>query len=208
MPGWELAPLARRLEAAGFPTHRLTYHSVRDGLDANVDRLRALVDELAATPGVERIHFVGHSLGGVLIVKMFEHGDVPRAGRIVCLGSPLNGTEAGRRLGGVALGRAMVGHSIRELVAEACAPWRGQTDLGIIAGDAPLGLGQLVGRLPRPHDGTVSVAETKLPGATEHVVLHCTHLSMLVSSEVISFVIEFLEHGRFPPQDEDVPDDD
>src|SRR5690606_23593177 len=118
-------------------------------------------------------------------------------GRIVCLGSPLNGTEAGRRFGRAALGRALVGRSIGELETRACTPWRGQTELGIIAGGLPLGFGQLLGGLQRPHDGTVTVAETRLAGATAHIVLPYTHLSMLAFPRVAAHTREFLERGAF-----------
>ena len=194
MPGWETLLLRRRLEAAGFAPLQFVYPTVRCGLAENTDRLEAFVTRLQG----ERIHFVGHSLGGVLLVKLFERAPVPRAGRIVCLGSPLVGTRAGRVLDSTPFGRRIVGRSIHDLIeCGGCKPWAGATDLGIIAGDLPLGLGQLLGGLEKPHDGTVSVSETRLPGATEHIVLRCTHLSMLWSREVAEHVVRFLRNGTF-----------
>jgi hypothetical protein len=55
----------------------------------------------------------------------------------------------------------------------------------------------MLGRLPGPHDGTVAVAETRLPGATDHVVLPVTHFSMLTSRAVADQVVAFLRRGRF-----------
>lgn len=193
MPGWETIFLRRRLEAAGFKTHPFVYPTVGCGLDENADRLAEFA---SALPG--RVHFVGHSLGGVLVLKLFERAPFERAGRIVCLGSPLVGTRAGRVLDSSPLGRRIVGRSIHDLLeCGGCKPWSGATDLGIIAGDLPLGFGQLLGGLEKPHDGTVSVSETRLPGATEHIVLHCTHLSMLWSRAVAEHVVRFLRHGTF-----------
>jgi len=193
MPGWELLLLKRRLEAAGFDTYPFAYPTVGCGLDENADRLAEFAAKL---PG--RVHFVGHSLGGVLIVRCFERHSLPRAGRIVCLGSPLTGTHAGRVLASFALGRRIVGRCVCDLIEwGGCRPWNGTCDLGIIAGDVPLGFGRLLGGLPKPHDGTISVAETRLAGATDHAVLHCTHMSMLWSPEVAEHVRRFLREGRF-----------
>jgi len=193
MPGWETLFLRRRLEAAGFRTYPFVYPTVGCGLDENADRLAEFAAKL---PG--RVHFVGHSLGGVLIVRCFERHGFPRAGRIVCLGPPLTGTHAGRVLESFALGRRIVGRCVRDLLeCGGCRPWNGACELGIIAGDVPLGFGRLLGGLPKPHDGTISVAETRLPGATDHAVLHCTHMSMLWSPEVAEQVRRFLRDGRF-----------
>ena len=193
MPGWETIFLRRRLEAAGFKTHPFVYPTVGCGLDENADRLVEFATRLP-----EPVHLVGHSLGGVLIVRSFERHALPHAGRIVCLGSPLVGTHAGRMLASYAFGRRIVGRCIRDLLERGgCRPWNGPCELGIIAGDWPLGAGRLLGGLPKPHDGTVAVAETRLPGATDHIVVHATHLSMLWSGEVAAQVVHFLREGRF-----------
>jgi len=194
MPGWETLLLRRRLEAAGYSTFQFVYPTVGCGLDENADRLADFASRL---PG-RRVHFVGHSLGGVLILRLFERNGFPRAGRIVCLGSPLIGTHAGRVLESFSLGRRVVGRCIHELLeCGGCRPWSGKSDLGIIAGDVPLGFGRFLGGLQTPHDGTVSVSETRLPGATDHAVLHCTHLSMLWSPTAAEYVQRFLRDGRF-----------
>ena len=194
MPGWETLFLRRRFEAAGYRAYVFAYSTVGVGLDANADRLAAFADRV---PG-RRLHFVGHSLGGVLILKLFERHRVPRASRIVCLGSPLVGTHAGRTLGTSRFGRAVVGRCIQDLLANGgCRTWAGACELGIIAGDVPLGFGRLLGRLPKPNDGTVAVEETRLAGATEHLVLHCTHFSLLWSPGAAEHVIRFLKAGRF-----------
>jgi hypothetical protein len=69
--------------------------------------------------------------------------------------------------------------------------------LGIIAGDRPLD--PLLPRLflPRPNDGKVSVAATRLAGAADHIVLGVPHTLMLVSPHVHRQAIAFLRQGRF-----------
>lgn len=202
MPGWETWLLRHRLEAAGYRTVCFTYRTVGVGLDDNASRLAAFAARL---PG-STVHFVGHSLGGALAVRLFERrhferGGPERDGRIVCLGSPLNGSRPGSVLDGHPWGRRIVGRCVHDLIeCGGCSRWSGARDLGIIAGDVPLGLGRLLGGLESPNDGTVAVAETRLAGATDHVVLHCTHMSMLWSRPVADQVIAFLRHGRFSIQ--------
>ncbi|HEX7080763.1 MAG TPA: alpha/beta fold hydrolase [Gammaproteobacteria bacterium] len=194
MPGWETWLLRRRLEAAGYRTYVFVYRTVEHGLDENANRLAEFA---AGIPGAP-LHFVGHSLGGVLILRLFQRHALPHAGRIVCLGSPLNGTHAGRVLEGTPFGRRVVGRCIRDLLTSGgCGAWTGPCEVGVIAGSLPLGLGRLLGGLPSPNDGTVAVDETRLAGAADHVVLPCTHLSMLWSPEVAEHVVRFLRAGRF-----------
>ncbi|HLF09818.1 MAG TPA: alpha/beta hydrolase, partial [Gammaproteobacteria bacterium] len=70
-------------------------------------------------------------------------------------------------------------------------------EVGIIAGNHSFGVGRLVRGLPLPNDGTVSVEETRLPGAADHIVLRASHFSLLWSAEVHRQILCFLERGRF-----------
>lgn len=194
MPGAETAILRHRLTAAGLPARCFRYRTVSEGLDANAARLAGLVDALPD----ETVHLVGHSLGGVLIRHMLARFPPARPGRVVALGTPFTDCCAGRALAAHGVGRTLLGKCMLELLASGgCREWPGPRELGIIAGDLGVGFGRLISRLPRPNDGTVAVAETRLPGATDHVVLHCTHTSMLWSPEVAQHVLHFLRTGRF-----------
>jgi len=194
MPGTELALLERRLAAAGFGARKFRYASVADDLDRNAERL---ADYLASVPG-DVLHLLGHSLGALVILKLVARHGAERIGRIVCLGPPFNGTTAGDRLARLPGGTQFMGRGIAQLRREAPAPeWRGVRELGVIAGSGGIGMGRLLGGLPVPNDGTVAVAETRLAGATDHIVLPVTHFSMLWSRRVAEQVIAFLRAGRF-----------
>src|SRR5690606_29734601 len=157
-------------------TAAFAYRTVGIGLEENAARLAKFAENL---PG-EQLHFVGHSLGGALILKLFEQHPIARDGRIICLGSPLKGSHAGRLLDANPLGRAIVGRCIHELLESGgCPEWSGQRELGIVAGDLSVGFGRLLGGLASPNDGTVAVEETRLAGAADPVGLPCTHLSLL-----------------------------
>jgi hypothetical protein len=195
MPGVESWLLRRRLAAEGFVTRSFRYASVSGGLAEGAARLAEFA---AATPG-ERLHFVGHSLGGVLILEMLARHGCERLGRVVCLGSPLCGSRAAVALLGWPGGRRILGTCMGEVVARGgCGAWNGVCEVGVIAGSLPVGFGRLlVGSFGGPHDGTVAVDETRLEGVADHVVLPVSHFSMLWSAGVARHVASFLRSGRF-----------
>ncbi len=190
--GWLLRRrLAREL---GAEESAFTYASVRASA---ADNAAALAEYLSRSRA-DVLHLVGHSLGGVMIVKMFESPPALPPGRIVLLGSPLNGSGAGARLARLPFGPQILGLSMQQEVLSGRSPvWRGDRDLGVIAGDRPLGLGRLMAAFDGPHDGTVAVAETRLEGATDHMVLAVSHSGMLLSSAVARQTAAFLRNGRF-----------
>jgi pimeloyl-ACP methyl ester carboxylesterase len=194
MPGVDTWLLRRRLNAQGLNGRLYRYPSVRAGLFENAE---ALAEYLERVPG-DTVHLVGHSLGGVVIVAMLQRFGCARPGRAVCLGSPLNGTAAGRGFASWPGGRHLVGRSIGELGALGGLPrWNGERPLGIVAGRVPLGFGSLVTRLPKPHDGVVAVEETRLAGADDHIVVDASHVALLWSNAAWHAVLTFLVHGRF-----------
>jgi pimeloyl-ACP methyl ester carboxylesterase len=151
--------------------------------------------ELAPGP----VHLVGHSLGGMLALLACVEGDLP-AGRIVCLGSPLAGSAAARGLIGHWGGDLLLGNA-RDLLEHGLKRWDGPREVGMVAGYLPMGLGSVVGALPDEHDGSVAVAETRLPGLADHCMVETTHTGLLMSAEVAQQAAAFLRDGRFvsPP---------
>ena len=193
MRGFTLAPFARRMRGHGFASvETFDYASVGGSLDVAVERLQA---RIAAHDGA--VHLVGHSLGGMLAVAASARLRAREGGRIVCLGSPLLGSAAARGLGRVPVARRMMGHSAGVL-ARGFERWQGEAELGVIAGRTPLGLGRFIGALPGLHDGTVGVAETQLPGITDHCIVAATHSGLLFSEEDARLSAVFRRHGRFP----------
>jgi len=190
MRGFAMAMLHRRLREEGFLVHQFEYMSVAAPPEQAIARLRKRIRALAPGP----VHVVGHSLGGVLALLACRDDDLPD-GRIVCLGSPLNGSGAARglthRWGDVLLGRS------RELLEHGLDRWDGRREVGVIAGRQPVGLGSLVGDVGIEHDGTVGVEETRLPGLTAHCVLETSHTGMLVSADVARQAAFFLREGHF-----------
>jgi pimeloyl-ACP methyl ester carboxylesterase len=198
--GWESLLLRRRLSRElNCDALSFRYSSVGVGLRKNAQALAAFLAQI----GTETLHLVGHSMGGLLILEMFDAiaaGDAgsPPPGRIVLLGAPVRGSLAARNLARLPFGRRILGLTAHEvLLPERDRRWPGARDLGVIAGNVPLGLGRFTGPFSAPSDGTVLVPETHLMGAKEYLVLRTTHSGMMYSPLVARQVASFLRDGSF-----------
>lgn len=198
VPGVVMRPLAARLARAGFRCHNFSYMGAGRPLEAHAERLARYARDLSAGGGPA--HFVGHSLGGLVILEALQRHPETAAGRVVLLGTPVNGCYAGRRLARYPGGRWFLGQS-EDLWREGrAARWSRPEALGVIAGTLPLGLGRLFGPLPGANDGVVALEETTVEGMTERVALPVGHSAMLVSARVAGQVAAFLNEGRFSAQ--------
>jgi hypothetical protein len=196
--GAESALMRRRLRTAhGFDCHSFTYRTVSRSMDDVLERLARFVERLDA----ERVHFVGHSLGGLVLYRYFESVSSAPQGRVVFLGSPTVKSRTAERVGQLPLVSSLIGRLVHdELVSPTGArEWRHDRELGVVAGTRPLGLGRFFARFDEECDGTVAVSETRLPGHAAHVSLPVSHMGMLASRQVAHQVGEFLQNGRFAP---------
>ena len=183
--------------------HIFNYASVSNTLDENAGLLARFAEER----GITETHFVGHSLGGLVTLRMFANGYASAPGRVVCLGSPLSGSRAAEFLHAHEWGEHMLGHSLpagaihskaNQWASKVCT----ERDVGSIAGSLPIGVGQITGGFGEPNDGTVTVAETRLDGARDHITLSVTHMGMLISRSVADQAGAFLKRGRFLRDDD------
>lgn len=194
MGGWMLMPLRLHLRAAGIDAHVFSYPSTDAPLAENARRLA----DFARGLGAARLHFVGHSLGGMIVWRaLLDHADLP-PGRAVFLGSPLLGSHAARRFARYAVGNYMLGRSLERLTQGEEVPARAPRETGIIAGNLGIGLGRLVAPdLETPHDGVVAVSETRLPCACDHLVLPLAHTTLAFAASAARQTAHFLRHGGF-----------
>lgn len=195
MIGLEFVFLAHHLRKAGFDPHVFRYPSLRLTPAENAERLADFIDRT----GAERVHLVAHSLGGIVVLHLIARRASLPPGRVVLIGSPASsgGSIVARRMAGSWLLRWLLGHSTEEGVLGGVPEWKGGRDLGVIAGDVPLGVGRLLGRLPGPSDGTVTVEETRVAGITDFVEIHGSHQGLLFLEETAGKVVGFLRHGHF-----------
>lgn len=196
MSGFELRVLKHRLEADGsYRAVAFSYPSLTGTIN---DHVRALLD-FAREQDVQQLHFVGHSLGGIVILRALQLTDDLPPGRAVLLGTPSQGSKAAQGVARILpFGKAILGAAVNaEIVEFEPREWRGHRDVGVIAGSMGLGLGRLFADLNADHDGTVLVEETLLPGAKDHITLSTSHTGMLFSAEVAEQAGYFLRNGSF-----------
>ena len=185
-----LSPLARKLRAAGFEPRIWGYDSVLGGPGRTVT---ALVEHLRASPPT---HLVGHSLGGLIALEALRRApDLPVA-RVVCLGSPLRGSGTARALGAHRWSSPILGRSAA-LLCEGLPGWDGKTEVGMVAGNVPHGVGRLLTAVDADSDGTVGVAETRLPGLCDHCLVAASHSGLVLSPEAARQAVAFLREGCF-----------
>jgi pimeloyl-ACP methyl ester carboxylesterase len=195
MTGVESIWLRRRLQhERGYQLRVFRYASVGTP-PAHV--IAALRDTIAAVEAPQ-VHLLGHSLGGLMILRCLERYPMRQPGRVVFLGAPVAGSRAARRLGRSKLGRRLLGAaSAEELLVERAPRWNVGRELGIIAGTMSLGFGRLLLKFDEDNDGTVAVSETRLAGAAGFLPLPVTHSGMLWSANVARETGSFLEYGSF-----------
>jgi pimeloyl-ACP methyl ester carboxylesterase len=193
--GAEALVLRRRIaQALGAEERAFSYPSVAATIS---DNAAALGRFLASLPA-DTLHLVGHSLGGLVILRLFENPPALAPGRIVLLGSPVNGSRAAHGFARLPGARQMMGRGVeQEVLTVRPRRWRGTRDLGVIAGRTRWGLGRLVARLDEPNDGTILIEETRLAGATAQIVVATSHSGMLFSRVVARQTAQFLRHGEF-----------
>ncbi len=191
----------RALARAGYRTLRLNYPARRQSLAQIVETIHPAVVQMARAHHGP-VHFVTHSLGG-LVVRAYLTAHRPgNMGRVVMLAPPNQGSEWADFVLRLRLDRAILGPTARHLRigrADDDEALFGAVDypLGVIAGNRALD--PLLPRLlvARPNDGKVSVASTRVNGMDDHIVMPVTHTLMTMNPRVIRQSVAFIRDGRF-----------
>nr|WP_233288128.1 alpha/beta fold hydrolase [Bradyrhizobium brasilense] len=188
------------LRAAGFATLNLDYDSRRKPLDTLAEDIHLSLDRFAESLDGS-VNFVCHSMGGLLARVYLARHRPARLGRVVMLGTPNGGSEIADRLKNLAAYRAYFGPAGQQLVTRRDAATSAllppiDYSAGIIAGNRSVYPITSMG-LPRPHDGRVSVANTRLEGMVDHIVIRTSHPWLVRNREAIAQTIAFLQEGKF-----------
>ena len=188
-----MQPLARQLRQAGYKTRCYSYPALFRTPAENARVFSDYINDI----DTDRLHFVAHSLGGIVLMHYFDQFQPAVDGRVVMLGSPLAGSENAHKINELMFSSLMLGRSVEEGLLGDVPEWHGDRELGMIAGSKSMGVGNLLGRSKETSDGAVLLSETWIDGISDHITLPVSHSGMLISARVAEQVIHFLEKGHF-----------
>lgn len=195
-----LASIERAIAEAGYRTLNLDYPARRKPLEELVEDVHHAAGGFVGGEG-GRVHFVTHSMGGLLARAYIARHRPAALGRVVMLAPPNQGSEIADLLSGNRFYRRFFGPAGMQLGT------RRDGQLGALLGAVDYPLGVVAGDrsvypvswllIPGPNDGRVSVARTVVDGMTDHMVVHATHPMMMRNRQVIYQTVQFLHYGRF-----------
>ena len=195
MNGMEMALLRRRVARCGFDIYQFRYPSLRKSPRENAIALNTFLQTVPA----EVIHLVAHSLGGIIVLHLFDAFPQQKPGRVVMISTPIRGSGIAKQLYRSPLWRRFLGRSIEGGLLGDAPRWRSDRELGMLAGTKGLGMGLVVtrGKLEKPNDGTVALSSTCSSGLKAHKAVPYSHIGILFASPVARAVCRFLQHGSF-----------
>jgi len=194
-----LSKLERALSRNGYRVHNMAYPANSRAIEMLAEYLAGGIGPPCREPG-QRVHFVTHSMGGIVLRYYLNTHSCPNLGRVVMLGPPNGGSELIDFMRKVPVlrthlgpSRGQLGTTPSDLPARLGPAWY---ELGIIAGNRSLiPVSSLM--IPGPGDGMVSVERTKLSGMKDFLVVPHSHTFIMRSREVIAQTIAFLKEGAF-----------
>jgi triacylglycerol lipase len=186
------------LRRQGYQVINLKYPSRRAAVEELSEKY--LAPALAQIPASSKVHFVTHSLGGILLRQYLSSHAMTNLGRVVMLAPPNRGSELSDSFQRCGLGRLILGPAGCQLgTSPSDLPQRlgpVHCDVGVIAGDRSLNpIFSLL--MAGPSDGKVSVERSKLPGMRDFLIVHHSHTWMMLRKDVLLQIRAYLKTGAF-----------
>jgi hypothetical protein len=186
------------LKTEGYTVINVDYPSTSASIEALTKQIFKTLEPKIKK--AETVHFVTHSMGGIILRHYLQDHELPNLGRVVMLAPPSRGSEVPDKLGKFMLYQWINGPAGNQLgTGSNSLPLRLKTpafELGIIAGDRSINpiLSMLI---PGPDDGKVALKRVKPPRYSDYLQLHTTHACMMWNRKVIAQTLSFLDHGQF-----------
>ncbi len=198
--GYAMEPIAQYLQAKGYRTINVSYPSTEFPIETLVDDyLAPAVESIPLNQG-QKIHFVSHSMGGILVRYYLKHHNVPNPGRVVMLSPPNQGTDLVDLVKDTGWYEGSIGPAGMQLStgSESWIHQLGPVDfeLGVIAGNYnPNWLTSWI--LPGDDDGVVPVDKMKVDGMSDLLLVSERHYQLRRHKPVLQQIVYFLETGEF-----------
>ncbi|MBT3191279.1 MAG: alpha/beta hydrolase [Verrucomicrobia bacterium] len=198
-----MSKMERSLRKEGYTVVSLSYPSTKKTVEQlSLEHLKPAIAKCQASRP-DRIHFVGHSLGNIVLRHYLSEHTIDNIGRIVMLGPPNKGSEVVDTLGHLTLYQWINGPAGNQLGTETSSlpntlpvP---AADIGVIAGTRSVNW-ILSLYIPGTDDGKVSPERAKIEGMSDFAEVPATHTFMMRNRKTIAMTLHFLRHGRFTPE--------
>jgi triacylglycerol lipase len=190
--------MEKSLSHAGYQILNIDYPSRK----YDIPELAGIVRKKIAskTNGAEKIHFVTHSMGGIILRYIQKNDPLPNIGRVVMLSPPNHGSEVVDSLKNFWPFGLINGPAGKQLgtdkmsISQSLGPVNFET--GIITGDRSINwINSLI--IPGDDDGKVSIDSAKVDGMADFIVVHVSHPFIMKNEGVILKCISFLRNGHF-----------
>jgi alpha-beta hydrolase superfamily lysophospholipase len=195
-----MRPIKKALEKNGFATFNVNYPSRKKPIEELSDYVLEKINQNFSDHPTNTLHFVTHSMGGIILRQIMKLSPISNLGRVVMLGPPNQGSEIIDRLGPFKLIPIINGPASLQLgtSSDGFIQSLGQVhfDLGVIAGTRSINpfLSFLI---PGPDDGKVSVERTKVEGMNDFIEVPNSHSFMMGNRTIQKETIYFLKNGQF-----------
>ena len=192
--------LDQQLKGLGYATINLAYPSTTKSIETIAESYLARAVQSCEADGAMKIHFVGHSLGGIVVRQYLQRHSVPLGSRLVMLSPPNQGSELVDLLMHVPVYKWLTGPAGQEIgsgpeaVIHRLQPV--EIEVGVIAGNRSINL-LFSAFLEGTDDGMVSVKSTMLSEMRDFIIVPSSHTFIMRSPLVIRQVAHFLKYGRF-----------
>lgn len=197
MSRWSFSSIAKHLKYEGYRVYRFGYKTSRKPFDFNMQKLQAFVNSRTQ----ETVHLVVHSMGGILSMRTLPN--IKKTGKLIMLGSPVNGSQAARVMSQKKWGAWLLNHAVEPLSNGVIEPAAFRNSCMIAGTSNSIGISKLVTKLPEPNDGTVALHETQADWIDCHTTEKTNHFRMLFHKNTKNRISEFLSNSKQQDKDYD-----
>ncbi len=195
MSRWTFGFIAKHLQKQGYKVYRFGYRTTSKPFAFNMQKLQAFVNSRQE----KSVHLVVHSMGGILSMRTLP--TLRKAGKLIMLGSPVNGSQAAKAMGKSKWFSWMLKHATEPLENGVVDPQVFRESYMIAGTSNSIGISRLVTKLPKPNDGTVALHETQADWIDTHTCENTNHFRLLFHKNVNQTISQFLTNETIKPLD-------